>query len=225
LCYKELCRRFRRQNTLDHRWTNPDMSITSHESALERIVTRQCGENPELAARLVAIAGSMNGGEYPRESLDEIVQRSSGLYSIQDAYCLLRIMSALQFGALAFAHIDAGETPHRDSMVEENNAALTNLPGSFKAEFWGGKGDYDGHLEWSDPEPFYLFKVGVEDEHITFLKDGWVPLEVGYTKSSRTLLHLAEDRGLARWPYDSHRITVFKVVKAEGMPERFRIDG
>ena len=43
---------------------------------------------------------------------------------------------------------------------------------------------------------------------------GWAPLEVGYTRPSRTLLHLTEFGAVARWPYGHDVITL--LVQRDG---------
>jgi hypothetical protein len=41
------------------------------------------------------------------------------------------------------------------------------------------------------------------------------PLEIGYTKASRTILHLIRSRGVARLPYGSRHLTILCVENQE----------
>ena len=136
-----------------------------------------------------------------------VVQKARGLFDVYEGFAFLLVHSLMRSGVFLWADIPAKDEPSRDSSRTRNNAILRTLPRPFCAAFRGGYGDSDGFLEWSAP-----VDVRVPDAD----NFGWcriparrLPLEVGYTTASRTLMHLIEDRGLARWPYGCRVIRVF----------------
>jgi hypothetical protein len=119
------------------------------------------------------------------------------------------------------ARIEVGEEPGPDDAIKSNNAKLVDLPKPFKASFDPGpRKEGDGLLEWETIVAFGPIQCedhGKDDKDpcpAAFMKaisrkPGSIPLEVGTTKPSRTLLHLLEPPfGVARWPYNSKDIHV-----------------
>lgn len=140
--------------------------------------------------------------------LDSIHQRSAHLeHTIYDAYafCQMRILVASS-DVLRFT-IDVGCEPSSDCQIDLNNAALSDLPVPFTAVFRpeAGRGaKSDGHLKWDKKIMAFAYDgTGIQVDPIS------VPLEVGTTLASRTLVHVYQDRGVARWPYGSDKIYVF----------------
>jgi|GEM_PF-5594423 len=77
-----------------------------------------------------------------------------------------------------------------------------------------GLADQDGSFTWKSTVKFSVQRYDgtakkVRKPRPVSVAPRTVPLEVGYTKGSRTMLHLSADLGLARWPYGSEAITVF----------------
>ena len=136
-------------------------------------------------------------------------------YDIYDAYAFAVIHTEIFLGKIATAHVNLGATPHGDKEVDYHDAILADSPDCiFSGTFYGGLADQDGNFTWKSPVKFTLQRVN--EETGTLLEPSTiplppltVPLEVGYTKGSRSLLHLRIERGLARWPYGSEWVTIF----------------
>jgi hypothetical protein len=131
-----------------------------------------------------------------------LFQKSNGQGpDLYDAYALLMLCNWSNAGWLAFYHVAVGVGPVADRKVDENNARLRGLAPCFSAvfrpEFHVGRCD-DGQFSWSSPLTFPTHEQ----------QPGLVPFEVGTTASSRTILHLREDGGVARWAYDSNDIVL-----------------
>lgn len=123
-----------------------------------------------------------------------------------------QIHSALGDGRMLFTAIGpTKDTPFRDSAVEENNKALSNLTHPFSAKFIGGTGIGDGWLEWTDS--IIVESANREDIYRSAtLEPSCCVLEVGYTRPTTTLLHLFQNRRVARWPYGHNVIYLLVVV-------------
>ena len=67
-----------------------------------------------------------------------------------DAYIFSILHSNVCVGKYTFCKIGVGCGPFSDKNKEYNNKALQKLPLPFSAKFYGGPGDSDGYLEWSD---------------------------------------------------------------------------
>src|SRR5690606_39295719 len=71
--------------------------------------------------------------------------------------------------------------------------------------------DWSSDVCSSDLEPVFFESI-IESVGPVEIVPGLLPLEVGYTDGSRTLLHFAQERGVARWPYGSDTIYLYKVI-------------
>ena len=116
-------------------------------------------------------------------------------------------------------------TPAADADREANTAAMAGLPPPFTAivDPRQKNADADGVLRWSRP---ITVQANVADsafyvhcpQHATrtaepltvpiTIRPGEVPLEIGSTLPSRTVLHMSR-LGVARWPYDVQEIWLF----------------
>lgn len=111
--------------------------------------------------------------------------------------------------------VNVGATPRGDKEVGYHNTILADSPGyMFYGTFYGGLADQDGSFTWKSNVEFNVQRYDgaakkVRKPRPVSVAPRTVPLEVGYTKGSRTMLHLGADLGLARWPYGSEAITVF----------------
>jgi hypothetical protein len=173
-----------------------------HERALHRIVDRICAEEPEAATGLYWLLGLMKDGRFPDSAVDSVVQKHSSPYDVYDAYCMLQFHARAVGRQMVFHVAPVGRTPVADRLRDENNLRLKGLPAPFAATFHGGTADSDGILRWDEPIAFQFFSDDEDDRIVLPPRAGGVPLEVGVTKGSRTILHLVEGRGLARWPYE-----------------------
>jgi hypothetical protein len=157
-------------------------------------------------------------GCWDRDYLDAVGQLPWGgpsKWPRHQVAAFARIHIALMSGEVADVLIDVGYTPFPDVERDANAAALTGLPGPFIAHVdkTQTNADQDGWLEWSAPitirrsagVAYYPSAVdGATPVTIPqIIPPGRVPLEIGSSPPSRTSLHLIEDRGIARWPYDA----------------------
>jgi hypothetical protein len=122
--------------------------------------------------------------------------------------------------------IGIGEKPGPDARRRENDAALADLPEPFAAvvpEYQHDTSQGDGILRWSGPiKAFTSTGVPLIDLHagtcrqknpivwkMLTLPAGQVPLEIGFTRASKTLHHLLLDGGIARWAYGQKVVRVW----------------
>jgi len=123
-------------------------------------------------------------------------------------FCFMRVWSAHLSGGLCFFVVPVGSCPSSDDCLEANTAALKKLT-DFQTFVHNAPQDDDGHLEWTDYELgcTRLTSRGEKKVQI-WLTPRRVPLEIGTTLASRTMGHLIENKGVARWPYESDQIVV-----------------
>lgn len=123
--------------------------------------------------------------------------------SIFDLYAWVTMMEYWIKGEVYILDIDMGEEPPMDSDVAGMNAALSSINNKFKSRFWGEKWDCDGLFEWSRDTEFSRFS----GEKI-LLESYSIPLEVGSTKCTTSIVHMRSSGGLARWSYGSKLLKV-----------------
>lgn len=181
------------------------MGFTGHEAAVMRhvnkLLTRQ-----DWAQVLAQYLEQMQSGK--RRGLDVYVQKF-GLEELDlyDAYCYSYLRVGVMLGRIVTARVEIGETPSGDQS-KRNAEILAGLNGTFYGEFQGGLNDSDGYFGWKKPIRFGQVLLDGKGKH-EIVKPRKVPLEVGYTKSSRTLCHILEEHALARWPYGDTGISLF----------------
>jgi hypothetical protein len=202
---------------------------TVHEDAVVRGVQKLTDRDPSAWKVLHDYAKGMNTGQYDAWLLDFLMsEHHRRPYDIYDAFCFMRLWAAWHQGLIAFVSINVEAKPMSDEDVEENQALLTDLPGPFSAVVSSARGrsaDSDGLLKWN--EPIVLDRI-VSESHVAscptdcsphterwIMKPAQAPLEIGSTKASRTILHLAEEGALARWPYGDQKIRLCIVTDLE----------
>lgn len=164
---------------------------TLHERALREAVQAQVDV---LGAPLQQVLGHHEARRYPQWLCDFVTQKRNR-WDLYDAYAFLTIYVRWRRGELVFAMVEAGAVPEADAEREVNRKTLGKLPHPFSASVEPDCNG-DGVLIWSGP-----LALGERTES--------VPLEIGSTRSSRTLLHLEQSaRGLARWPYGSTQVVL-----------------
>lgn len=163
---------------------------TLHERALRHAVQTHLDV---LAQPLQAVLLAREEKKYPSWLCDFVTQRR-GSWDLYDAYAFLAVYSRWRMGELVFAQVDLGEVPEADANVEANQRLLTKLPAPFSAVV-DRSFDGDGNLTWTEALS-------------GFADAGNAPLEIGSTKSSRTLWHIERSQRLARWPYGSPTLIV-----------------
>jgi hypothetical protein len=190
---------------------------TWHERAIERKIDRMIVDDPGSAMTFLRLARDLNHkeGHWHPDLVDIVVQGEGGRYDIHDAYCYAVFLGFLTRRKVAFRTFGTDGPPARDREKEQNDAIFRGLdPESpFFGEFHGGAGDSDGVFGWRKPIEMYLIAPDTPEEYeVIEVPPTILPLEVGTTMGSRTLLHLMEDRGIARWPYGHDILHCFYVV-------------
>lgn len=189
--------------------------LARHEQALRASFERDLasGLDPEEPRRQLAM---LSDGTCPRWLAVFLAQRSDGAYDLLDGYASYVLMSWWRDGWVAFAHTRVGVGPVADKLADENNARLSGLQPPYRARFApmlaSGYCD-DGAFYW-DARIQLGARAGSGSEASYFQDAGRAPFEVGLTKSSRTIQHLMDDGGVARWAYGSAFITLGLVTEA-----------
>ncbi len=194
------------------------MGISTHKRAVMEVVDRMMAESQEARECLYEYQQKLHAGLFSQSHVDAILQKwnHSG-YDIYDAYAFSRVHSQLCSGSIVSARVDISAMPRGDKEIEYHNSVLNKRESRlFFGEFWGGLADSDGYLTWVKPLEFEVGKCILDDDTIerksVLIKPRRVPLEVGTTEGSRTIVHLGFDGGLARWPYGSEEIHVYVVI-------------
>ena len=155
----------------------------------------------------------MNTGKYGW--LCDAIGQKLHPFDIYDAYAFLHVQAAVHSGKVLAAEVLLGQAPAADNEIALNNERLASLWQPFSANFEGGCGDDDGFFEWSTPikvASIVCPDCPATQLQILELEPSRVPLEVGYTFPSRTVLHLSQYKGLARWPYGKTSIYLLKAA-------------
>ncbi|MEA2206553.1 MAG: hypothetical protein QOE77_3329 [Blastocatellia bacterium] len=164
---------------------------------------------PASRARVIQLAAS---------SADVTAQLVAAPLRYYDAYAFSQVHAQILTGEVAIILVNVGATPRGDKEVDYHNAILADSPSyMFFGTFYGGLADQDGSFTWKSNVEFNVHRYDgaakkVRKPRPVSVAPRTVPLEVGYTKGSRTMLHLGEEHGLARWPYGSESITVFVTI-------------
>lgn len=194
------------------------MGISTHKQAVMETVNRLMEESHEWRECLFDYQQKLHAGFFSQSYVDAVLQKwnRSG-YDIYDAYAFCHVHRQLCSGSIASVRVGIGAMPRSDKEIEYHNSVLHRQGNClFFGEFWGGLADSDGYLTWSKPLEFEITKCSFTDDTIertsVVIEPRRVPLEVGTTEGSRTIVHLAMDGGLARWPYGSEELYVYVVI-------------
>jgi hypothetical protein len=181
-----------------------DRATTLHEAAA-RDHALKLSATTEGAHTLAQYRTRLRHHYWGAEYEDAIGQPMLSAHAGQTA-AFARVHAGIASGAIGRILVRAGGPPSRDSHRVENAAMLSDLPYPFGAFVDPGQGmstSGDGRLEWIAPVEFET------PEGAVVVGPTSIPLEIGTSAASRTLLHLIEDRAVARWPYGQDWITVF----------------
>ncbi len=191
------------------------MARTNHEAAVRDAAMAAIRRDPKWGSVIAEYLVKLTDGYYSQEFQDVLFQNDRrNPITWETAFAFGMIHSAIFDGDVAMVRVAVGSEPHADRLAEKNNDALAYISSPFGAIFHGGHGDSDGTLSWSERIRATV-TIGKDDlsqeaSEDTF-ESGSAPLEVGTTAMSRTWLHLARERCLARWPYGAERITLLLV--------------
>lgn len=175
-------------------------------------------EDPEARDLAEEYLSRYLAGEWDEAELRWFGQHFHNTFSLLDAYAFGACDLYIRSGKIAQLDIEVGRRPGPDKDTEGNNAKLRRLPRPFSAKFYGGAGDSDGLLEWSGPIEATVVELEDQSSHDRVIDHAWTnysaPLEVDYTKFTRTLWHLYREAGCARWPYGATAIRLMLWVGA-----------
>jgi hypothetical protein len=182
-----------------------------HRSIFQGAVERDLVNNPGLLLTITATKTRLNAGEYDRDFVAAIMQKSRDAFDIYDAYAFSWFWVRLLRGVIKAVRIHVGDVPSRDHEVELNNEKLKGVPKAFAVTFDNDKAnENDGIVVWDAPiVASSLHADGSTSEYV--LEQGSAPLEVGYTDGRKTVQHIWEEAGVARWPYGSSILYLFKM--------------
>lgn len=183
--------------------------------ALEEHVDEQMAVSPVYASTICRYLRQLRNGYWEQWYVNAIFQQWAGRPrpSIYDAHCFSQVHSMLMCGDILTATVDMHEEPYPDCRIEDNDEALSKMSPIFYGRFWGGKSESDGYFGWK--KPLVMGQQTPEGIFRDIIDARRVPLEVGYTRAEITIKHLAEARGLARWPYGSKFIHLLVLVNDE----------
>lgn len=179
--------------------------------------------SPDAAYALAATRKALQDGRFSPAYSDVIGQIANVYYrqfSPEQAAAWLHVHAGIQSGAFTrtVIRVNALASPDRDRQA--NTAALEALPPPFAA--WVDPGQAtsssgDGRLAWrgiirADRSTGVPYTAACRQARAVVVaravQPGAVPLEIGTTAASRTLMHLTQGVGVARWPYGDERITL-----------------
>lgn len=193
--------------------------------AVAEAAAKEWDSDPVRAAIIPTCTEGIRTGRFPMGYLDAIGQLHRGgpsRWPRPQVAAFALIHRALMSGDAAETVIEVGLTPFRDAERQANATALEDLlPEPFNAHIdrTQSNAPQDGWLEWAAPitvrrscrVPYYPSASDTPAPLTAprIIPPGRVPLEVGSTMPSRTHLHLCEDQGVARWPYEATEIRLF----------------
>lgn len=157
---------------------------------------------------------NLETGFYDIDYVDMILQHHTReRITLTDAYWFLQIHTLLGHGDVVFGRWSLGAAPHADAAISANTAILARLHSRtpLTAVYQprrGAVGDIgDGTISWRAPLLLGQRLVdGQVFEHTCSPRS--VPLEVGTTRSTTTMLHLQREGGVARWPYGNSWLSI-----------------
>ncbi|WP_069765975.1 hypothetical protein [Streptomyces sp. LUP47B] len=189
----------------------------SHERGAHAVLDRILTLEPTAAA-LVRTRNRLASGTHFTPgfvaAVGQIHRLKPGRWPVHQVAAFLDIHAEVGAGRYAMVQIEVGAVPRPDAARAANAAALADLPDPFTTQLDSNQNaaDEDGTVAWTEDivvtrstgVPYTAGCAAPESLTIpTVLRAFCVPLEVGTTMPSRTLLHLEEDGGVARWAYDS----------------------
>jgi hypothetical protein len=142
-----------------------------------------------------------------------------GRWPMEQLCCAVAMHSYVNAGFYACYPLEIGTDPGPDAERERNAAALATVRRPFRADvdLEQNGAAQDGWLTWTAPIPLVrstgvalLDPVHGEEPVMAprLIGPAGAPIEIGYTKPSRTLAHLIEEGAVARWPYGQGHMTL-----------------
>ncbi|MFD9056192.1 hypothetical protein ACFWCM_12830 [Streptomyces albidoflavus] len=159
-------------------------------------------------------------GNYDAQYVAAIGQtnRDPKYWPLEQTASFIHVHTGLMSGLYGHVSISVGASPGPDADRAGNAEKLRHVHRLFAAhlDMEQNGADSDGDLSWKQGISLnrssglgLITDCGTAPVRMLANVAPWkVPLEVGSSKPSRTFLHLHMEGGVARWPYDSDRITL-----------------
>jgi hypothetical protein len=171
--------------------------------------------SPSAAQVLAETRQSLRSGRIDAAYRDRIgqTQHRATYWPPEQAAAFLRVHTGLMSGEFAMALIEVGEMPAGDAARHVNVDRLSRVQPAFtvRVDVEQSHAEGDGEFSWAAPVRAQRSTgrslsgdATPRPELIAHeVPPGCVPLEIGLTFPSRTLMHLLKHGGVARWPYQS----------------------
>lgn len=198
------------------------MVTTFHGRATKEVVEELIRENPEWLYLLYEVREKVKKGFFPEDVVDALGQY---FYSpeIEEYHSFAQLWQHLWEGDLIATRVRVGKGPLKDKFVADNADALAGVTWVYwEVEVRNGTGDDDGFINLKSPLVFVDF-LTPQNQYVHEVDIVSFPLEIGYQTWSKTLINLRMLGRLARWPYGSEHVWLFKIRKEarQAMQDRF----
>ena len=168
--------------------------------------------DPELARLMEIVRRRLRDDFYPEWFVEACFQHWWGT-TPAELWAFSQLWMWRVAGELCICRVSVGSEPGPDHDKVGNQQKLTTgLPQDFLAEVRNGPGGgNDGEFVWN--RELQLTRTTLQPDESDKVElwpyaIGWSPLEIGYTKVERTLLHLYQEGTVARWPYGSKQVVL-----------------
>lgn len=187
---------------------------TVHEQMAAKLMDQML-YSPSAAQVLAETRQGLRSGRIDAAYRDRIgqTQHRAAYWPPEQAAAFLRVHTGLMSGEFAMTLLEVGEVPAGDADRIVNAERLARLHPAFIArpDAEQCNAERDGEMCWTAPIRAQRSTGRASSEGVApgpevtvhEVPPGCVPLEIGLTFPSRTLLHLLKHGGVARWPYQS----------------------
>ena len=200
---------------------------TVHEQMATKLMDQML-YSPSAAQVLAETRQGLRSGRIDAAYRDRIgqTQHRAAYWPPEQAAAFLRVHTGLMSGEFAVALLEVGEVPAGDADRIVNAERLARLHPAFAARLDAeqSNAERDGEMGWTEPvraqrstgQSSSDGEAPIPAMSVYQVPPGCVPLEIGLTFPSRTLMHLLKHGGVARWPYQSTVVALLLNTQAEG---------
>lgn len=200
---------------------------TVHEQMAAKLMDQML-YSPSAAQVLAETRQGLRSGRMDAAYRDRIgqTQHRAAYWPPEQAAAFLRVHSGLMSGEFAVTLLEVGEVPAGDADRSVNAERLARLHSAFEARLDAeqSNAEGDGEVRWAAPVRAQRSSGRSSSDgsapspevSVYEVPPGCVPLEIGLTFPSRTLMHLIKHGGVARWPYRSTVVALLLNTQTEG---------
>ena len=200
---------------------------TVHEQMATKLMDQML-YSPSAARVLAETRQALRSGRMDATYRDRIgqTQHRAAYWPPEQAAAFLRVHTGLMSGEFAMALLEVGEVPAGDADRRVNAERLARMHPAFAARLDAeqSNAEGDGEVCWtasiraqrSTGRPLSGGATPSPQLSAHEVPPGCVPLEIGLTFPSRTLLHLLKHGGVARWPYQSTVVALLLNTQTQG---------